>query len=128
MAESTNIQVKGLDSVKTTLMNMISILRKQAKIELNDINTIYLSLSGAGRIRKNLIIKSLEEYKLHRIKVIVENDAISALASGTYGESGIVLIAGTGSISYCYNKKTNELNRVGGWGYVLGDEGSGYMI
>ena len=44
-----NIQVKGLDSVKTTLMNMISILRKQAKIELNDINTIYLSLSGAGR-------------------------------------------------------------------------------
>ena len=43
------IQVKGLDSVKTTLMNMISILRKQAKIELNDINTIYLSLSGAGR-------------------------------------------------------------------------------
>ena len=66
MVESTNIQVKGLDSVKTTLMNMISILRKQAKIELNDINTIYLSLSGAGRIRKNLIIKSLEEYKLHR--------------------------------------------------------------
>lgn len=129
MAESTNIQVKGLDSVKTTLMNMISILRKQAKIELNDINTIYLSLSGAGReLEKNLIIKSLEEYKLHRIKVIVENDAICALASGTYGESGIVLIAGTGSISYCYNKKTNELNRVGGWGYVLGDEGSGYDI
>ena len=31
-------------------------------------------------------------------------------------------------ISYCYNKKTNELNRVGGWGYVLGDEGSGYDI
>lgn len=65
---------------------------------------------------------------MHRIKVIVENDAICALASGTYGESGIVLIAGTGSISYCYNKKTNELNRVGGWGYVLGDEGSGYDI
>ena len=36
--------------------------------------------------------------------------------------------SGTGSISYCYNKKTNELNRVGGWGYVLGDEGSGYDI
>ena len=43
MAESTNIQVKGLDSVKTTLMNMISILRKQAKIELNDI-TLYIYL------------------------------------------------------------------------------------
>ena len=128
MAESTNIQVKGLDSVKTTLMNMISILRKQAKIELNDINTIYLSLSGAGRDLEKLNQKSLEGYKLHRIKVIVENDAICALASGTYGESGIVLIAGTGSISYCYNKKTNELNRVGGWGYVLGDEGSGYDI
>ena len=97
MAESTNIQVKGLDSVKTTLMNMISILRKQAKIELNDINTIYLSLSGAGRDLEKLNQKSLEGYKLHRIKVIVENDAICALASGTYGESGIVLIAGTGS-------------------------------
>ena len=38
------------------------------------------------------------------------------------------VLYGTGSISYCYNKKTNELNRVGGWGYVLGDEGSGYDI
>ncbi|MDN8760537.1 BadF/BadG/BcrA/BcrD ATPase family protein, partial [Staphylococcus aureus] len=36
LAESTNIQVKGLDTVKEILMNMISILRKQAKIDLNE--------------------------------------------------------------------------------------------
>lgn len=129
LAESTNIQVKGLDTVKEILMNMISILRKQAKIDLNEIDTIYLSLSGAGRKEeKHLIIKSLEAYKLHKIKIVVENDAICALASGTFGDSGIVLIAGTGSISYYFNKETNEMNRVGGWGYLLGDEGSGYEI
>ena len=36
-------------------------------------------------------------------------------------------IAGTGSIAYGRNEQ-NQAARAGGWGYMLGDEGSGYWI
>src|SRR5436190_1012271 len=38
-----------------------------------------------------------------------------------------LVIAGTGSIAYGRNEK-NQAARAGGWGYMLGDEGSGYWI
>jgi N-acetylglucosamine kinase-like BadF-type ATPase len=39
----------------------------------------------------------------------------------------VVIISGTGSIAYGRNG-AGEAARSGGWGYVLGDEGSGYWI
>ncbi|MBK9332775.1 MAG: hypothetical protein IPM96_10345 [Ignavibacteria bacterium] len=38
----------------------------------------------------------------------------------------MILISGTGSVLYGYYN--NKINRVGGWGRVIGDEGSGYWI
>ncbi|WP_330445889.1 hypothetical protein OH817_09200 [Kocuria rhizophila] len=41
--------------------------------------------------------------------------------------SGIALIAGTGSVAWGVDVSGREV-RAGGWGYLLGDEGSGYWI
>ena len=49
------------------------------------------------------------------------------LVAGVGDEPGVVLIAGTGSIAYGVNHD-GFAARAGGWGYVLGDEGSGYWI
>ncbi|ORY85980.1 hypothetical protein BCR35DRAFT_330682 [Leucosporidium creatinivorum] len=46
-------------------------------------------------------------------------------------ESTIVLIAGTGTVGLAFKKRGVELDLVGvsgGWGYILGDEGSAYSI
>jgi N-acetylglucosamine kinase-like BadF-type ATPase len=59
--------------------------------------------------------------------VLVVNDALVALEAGAPGQPGVVVISGTGSIAYGRNEK-GEAARAGGWGYVLGDEGSGYWI
>ena len=50
-----------------------------------------------------------------------------ALVAGVGDEPGVVIVAGTGSIAYGRNAR-GEAARAGGWGYVLGDEGSGYWI
>jgi N-acetylglucosamine kinase-like BadF-type ATPase len=42
-------------------------------------------------------------------------------------QPGVVLIAGTGSIAYGVNQH-GYAARAGGWGFVLGDEGSGFWI
>jgi N-acetylglucosamine kinase-like BadF-type ATPase len=55
------------------------------------------------------------------------NDALVALEAGAPGLPGVVIISGTGSIAYGRNAN-GQAARSGGWGYVLGDEGSGYWI
>lgn len=54
------------------------------------------------------------------------NDA-ELLFGALPNESGIVLIAGTGSIAFGKNRE-GTVARAGGWGYLIGDEGSGYDI
>src|SRR5207249_5513001 len=57
----------------------------------------------------------------------VVNDLIPAWAAGTGGAPGIALIAGTGSNALGVNA-SGEAWRAGGWGHILGDEGSGYWL
>ena len=60
-------------------------------------------------------------------RIVIVNDALIALETGAPGQPGVVIISGTGSIAYGRNA-AGEAARSGGWGYVLGDEGSGYWI
>ncbi len=59
--------------------------------------------------------------------VRVTHDAEIILAAGTSRGIGVALICGTGSFAWGRNA-AGEAARVGGWGYLLGDEGSGYHL
>jgi N-acetylglucosamine kinase-like BadF-type ATPase len=60
-------------------------------------------------------------------RFVLCNDAELLLAAGTPDGWGLALICGTGSI--CYGcAPDGRTARAGGWGYLLGDEGSGYDI
>jgi N-acetylglucosamine kinase len=54
-------------------------------------------------------------------------DTVTAQAGAFAAGPGIVVIAGTGSIAYG-KAAGGEIGRTGGWGYLMGDEGSGYDI
>jgi N-acetylglucosamine kinase-like BadF-type ATPase len=60
-------------------------------------------------------------------KWVVTHDGVIALSGGTAGEPGIVMIAGTGSLCFGRNAQ-GRTARAGGWGYIFGDEGSGFDI
>lgn len=59
-----------------------------------------------------------------RITIVHDTALILAAASK---RSGIALIAGTGSVAWGKNS-SGQIARSGGWGYLLGDEGSGYWM
>ncbi|MGI9048801.1 MAG: BadF/BadG/BcrA/BcrD ATPase family protein [Rubrobacteraceae bacterium] len=54
-------------------------------------------------------------------------DYVGNWAAATGGEPGVMVISGGGAVAYGRNASGDSL-RVGGWGHVLGDEGSGYWI
>jgi N-acetylglucosamine kinase-like BadF-type ATPase len=60
-------------------------------------------------------------------KLVVTHDALIALSGATAGEPGVVTISGTGSIAFGRNA-AGEIARAGGWGFLFGDEGSGFDI
>ncbi|VAX17346.1 N-acetylglucosamine kinase of eukaryotic type, partial [hydrothermal vent metagenome] len=60
-------------------------------------------------------------------KFVVESDARIALEGAFSGKPGSILIAGTGSIMFGKDSRGN-IHRVGGFGRILGDEGSGFHI
>jgi N-acetylglucosamine kinase-like BadF-type ATPase len=60
-------------------------------------------------------------------KLNIVSDAVIALAGATGCRPGVVVISGTGSIAYGENDD-GETAKAGGWGWRLGDEGSGNYI
>jgi N-acetylglucosamine kinase-like BadF-type ATPase len=60
-------------------------------------------------------------------QVVAYEDTVTALAGASLAQSGVIVIAGTGAIAYGRLPDGREAV-AGGWGYIVGDEGSGYDI
>ena len=88
---------------------------------------ICLGIAGVDRPDDAAVVRAIMKRIGYKARVLVVNDALVALEAGAPGQPGVVIISGTGSICYGRNSR-GEAARSGGWGYVLGDEGSGYWI
>jgi glucosamine kinase len=90
-------------------------------------NAICLGIAGVDRPDDARVVRGIMKRIGYKAKCLVVNDALVALEAGAPAQPGVVVIAGTGSIAYGRNDR-NQAARAGGWGFVLGDEGSGYWI
>ncbi|MEK0221171.1 BadF/BadG/BcrA/BcrD ATPase family protein [Bacillus proteolyticus] len=85
---------------------------------------ICLGLAGISGANTNELTLRLKQKYGTQIEVF--NDAMIAHAAALKGKDGIITIGGTGAI--CLGKKGEVYEYSGGWGHILGDEGSGYWI
>jgi N-acetylglucosamine kinase-like BadF-type ATPase len=92
-----------------------------------EISALCLGLAGAGRTEDIEQFQNWTVAKFPRTAVKVVSDAEILLTAGAPSSPALALICGTGSIVYG-RTVTGELIRAGGWGYLFGDEGSGYAI
>src|SRR4029450_7542857 len=84
-------------------------------------------IAGVDRDDDSRIVSAIMRRISPGSRVLVVNDALVALAAGAPGAPRIVIICGTGSIAYGRNGE-GVAARAGGWGHIIGDEGSGYWI
>lgn len=100
--------------------------------EIQQIDVLCIGLSGYDtKLDQDLLVKRLTQKTLAQAgltvnKLIIVNDAVVGLRSGVDGP-GICLIAGTGSNCYGLDEHGHEA-KAGNWGYLLGDQASGYAI
>lgn len=75
----------------------------------------------------DVVRQALATAGIQAASLLLENDGMMTLTGAAGGGTGLLLIAGTGSIA-CGITQAGRRTRVGGWGYRVGDEGSGYSI
>jgi len=88
---------------------------------------IWAGLAGAGSepVRTE-VEEALAGHGL-AIEVSVGTDAQAAFFDAFRDDAGILLVAGTGSVALGRGEQ-GQWSKVGGWGLLLGDEGSGYAL
>jgi len=121
----SNPLVVGIDGMILSIKKAL----KNAGIDKERFEVAVFGLAGAGFSKDNRK-KLAEEIKRVVIarNILVYNDSFVAL-KGALGSrrKGILVVAGTGSIVIGIDKK-NQVFHVGGWGHLLGDEGSAYKL
>lgn len=88
---------------------------------------VVAGVAGAGREAEQRELQDALVRREIAEETVVETDAIIALTDAFGEGAGIILIAGTGSICFGRNG-AGTLARCGGWGPIIGDEGSGAWI
>ena len=85
------------------------------------------ALAGAGReAERSHLEQGLSALRIAgRVHVVTDFEAAMHDAFGA--GAGILVIAGTGSSAWG-RAQDGRCQRVGGWGHILGDEGSGYAL
>lgn len=124
-AGPSNYHLVGLEGAVTNINTAIKEAIKGANIDKADVVT--LGLAGMDTKRDFVVFEREAAPKVAGKIVYVRHDAEIALVGATLGSPGVIVIAGTGSVAGARNRK-GEYSRCGGWGHLVGDEGSAYFI
>ena len=93
-----------------------------ARSDADQVIRAYLSVTGSG----GAVLAAVQRH-LPRAQVVVALDVLTTLVCAGITGPGVGVASGTGSVAFA-RSATDETIIVGGWGYILGDDGSGYSI
>ncbi len=129
---AANFLVSGTEGTSGIIMSLLNDCIKKFNTDYSEIENIVIGAAGAGRkkdaekLESSLLdIFSSDGIKIKSLKVV--SDAQIALEGAFPNEAGCILIVGTGSIIYGKDENGN-IYRAGGFGRLIGDEGSGFSI
>lgn len=126
---STNHWQLGMKETAMRIANMIQKAKEKLNIpDEHPLDCVGLCLSGCEEKETNeKLVKTLQDdFPNISKEYVVESDTIGSLQTGCKNR-GIVLIAGTGSNGFLVNSD-GTTSSCGGWGHMMGDEGSAYWI
>lgn len=126
---STSHWLVGMDECFKRLADMVQQAKKKAGLNADvPLKGLGLSLSGCEQDETNLQLKNGLRNKYPNLseEYVVVSDTVGSVVT-VNPTGGIVLISGTGSNSLLLNPD-GSTHRCGGWGYLLGDEGSAYWL
>ena len=107
----------------SNVVQVIEHLLSNNNLHYSDINCISIGMAGASTIIEKLTLAFNEKISC---RFVVDSDLKMSHIATFKNNDGNLFIAGTGSS--LLSRKDGKFIQKGGWGHILGDEGSGYWI
>ena len=117
-------EARARSAVETALTAAESV----AGLQRVEFSGAHFGMTGINRDTEQARVFARVASSLLSARIVqIDNDASIALAGALACRPGVIVIAGTGSIAFGRDPSNREA-RVGGWGYLFGDEGSAFAI
>ncbi len=117
----------GIDATEFVLSAAIREIGEAGDYPLAQCGGICIGSAGIHHRRSAEDLRARLQRHFPGIPIHVTNDYEIALVGGTANLEGIIVISGTGSVAYG-RSRNHDFVRAGGWGHLIGDEGSAYYI
>lgn len=119
--ESINYYSVGLEAARLAMKNIIDSLT---------VKKYRCAVIGMSALNERASARETERFCSEIIvsdSIIMDSDLFVALEAMDINGECAAIISGTGSMAVCRNSD-GTMSHTGGWGYILGDEGSGFSI
>lgn len=117
----------GLASATNAIRTAAQVALEDAGLIGQALSSAFFGLAGVDRPSDRQIMAGAVASLGLTCPVNLDHESCAALAGATDGKPGIVIMADTGSIAFGEDGR-GQRARAGGYGPLLGDEGSGYDI
>ncbi|GAB3919649.1 N-acetylglucosamine kinase [Microlunatus endophyticus] len=117
----------GPEHVRGVLAEAVPALCRTAGITADKIDFGFFGIPAYGELSADRpLLDAVPRAILGHDRYRVDNDVVCGWAGSLAMADGINVVAGTGSIAY--GRRADVGARIGGWGELFGDEGSGYWM
>ena len=118
---------EGIGLVVRVLKEGVAEVCRSAGITPAEIAYAFVALPAYGEVSADIpALDAAPAEALGHHRYACDNDMVAGWAGSLGAVDGINVVSGTGSI--CYGEHAGRHVRVGGWGELFGDEGSGHWI
>ncbi len=127
---AANVLRQGVEQTASVLSLLIN--DAMNRLSGGTLRAVHAGIAGASdpAIQKDLVhrIRPLIQSE-HSFYLTISHDGVIALEGAFAGQNGLLFIAGTGSgVMARTGPGISDFDHIGGWGHVIGDEGSGHSI
>ncbi len=119
--ESINYYSVGLDNARQAMSDIIS------NLKIKRFDCAVIGMSALNERASNTETEKFCAGIIESEHIIMDSDLFVALEAMNADGECACIISGTGSMAVMRDG-SGSMSHTGGWGYILGDEGSGYAI
>ena len=122
-----NFNAIGMEQARANLFDAAEALLDSQSARLSDCSLLSVGSSALDAPAGEALTAEFCGSRFAPERCLMDSDAAVSLLAAARGEAGILLSAGTGSMGAAIDARGNRYVG-GGWGYLLGDSGSGFDI
>ncbi len=122
-----NFNAIGMSAARKNLFDAVDALLADHGATVADCAMLAIGSAALDTLADEALVREFCGDRFDPVRCLLDSDVSVSLYAATGGKPGILLIAGTGSMGAAFDAEGRQ-HIAGGWGYLLGDSGSGFDI